>query len=214
MSNLKSFLLLAERDLRQKPQDPHQLPHRLNLVLQRVEEKFQAEWINPPIQEENGTRLWALLRRPRHAFDIAVALSEGLWPLIYDWALARSQAPRNGLDSLSHHEDQAALEAASRVLSRGRADNAFFSLVPQTEEEALNGVLVTATARGHRTISQTWTEARRRVVNQYREVGHQGKTAEILGITQQSVSEALKAAKLRPLMENEAALRSYLDRIQ
>ena len=71
------------------------------------------------------------------------------------------------------------------------------------------GEVLTTLANLHRVITGDWSPRQREVVQLYERLGAQGPVSERLGITQQAVSSALRAAHWRDIH----ALESHIDHL-
>ncbi|TAH37404.1 MAG: hypothetical protein EYC70_10570 [Planctomycetota bacterium] len=201
--NLPSRIAMAASLPRRNPEKVAiQLPE----LLRGLEERFPGEWdeVLAPGEEDGGD--WSgLLGRLDHAFDMAVAVQEGLWPDRLRFCLASVTAPGRAGKEL----DQTARERALRGLRHAGGAASWFALDLAGRSKAEQS-LAEAVARLHGAVTADWTPARAAAVATYRIAGRQTSVAEKLGITQQAVSQMLLGARFRDLAAAEESLRAWL----
>lgn len=202
------FVLMAERESRACARGKGTKPKPLQDILTLVRNKFESDWLAEPTSSHNDERVLAALARPLHAFDVAVAVNELSWPVRFRWVLGEG-VQSNPLNESGPGLSTNAFQRAAQALSRSRGRNQPFS-ADLDRPRLVECRLMETAARLHQAILDAWTPSRAAVVRVWREQRHQLRTAEKLGITQQSVSEALRSARLQDLLDTEDAIRTWL----
>lgn len=133
-----------------------------------------------------GERFASSIGDLAQAFDIAVALSLRLWP----------QRVRVGV--------------GKGALARARKQRLPFALELGPEAPAATVALIEQAARLHAAQLARWKPSRLAAVQAIRRAPRQRDAAELLGIRQQSVSTALRAAMAKELAGLEDAIRVQL----
>ncbi|MHC4822745.1 MAG: hypothetical protein ACYTEP_01865 [Planctomycetota bacterium] len=159
-------------------------------LLAQAADRWRNEWLQVPEWSANGNRIQAFLRRPHHAFDFAVALQLEAWP-------ARMRVTI----TTSRDMDAVRKSAAKRRLL-------FAIRLPGLD--ANTTALIEASARLHADILQDWKPSRAAAAKTMRTAATQSQAAERLGIRQQSVSEAMRAAHAKHLVAFEETVRGCL----
>lgn len=185
------------------------LTRRFERELAALAKEYSALWIVPPVTTRGIDEISCVLRQPEPAFDVAVRLNLALWPQRFRVALASGEidvAMDNGDAAMM---DGPAFHLAADALNRGRAEALDFviALPPRERGEC---AVVEALAHLHGAMMQGWTEGTARVVQAYESQGTQTKAAVALGISQQSVSEAIRRGKWKDLKLAQSAIRDWL----
>lgn len=190
--------------------DRARLSARLGRMLALLARSWAPEWIAPPVTARGVDEVSAVLRRPDRALDLLIRLDETVRPLPFRAALAEGR-----LDMGTESRDAAAMDgpafhAADDALRRGAKEELplAFALerIPAPAQRALEQA-----ARLHRALARDWTDARARTVRKFRALGRQSTAAEALGVTPQTVSEALAAAHAHEALGLEDAVRAWLE---
>jgi hypothetical protein len=105
--------------------------------------------------------------------------------------------------------DGPAFHRAGTALERARADDLPFAL-DLVERTAEATAVAETLARVHAVLMRRWTRAQLAAVRAMEDCRAQLAAAERLGITQQAVSDALRAAGWREVEAAERALRDWL----
>lgn len=158
--------------------------------LERAAELWRADWLEPPAWSADGTNIQAGLRRPQHAFDFTVALQLEVWPSRCRVVVAN----RAGI--------------AQALQSATRRKLLFAISLPGLD--ARTTALIEAAACLHADILRDWKPSRAAAAKMMRVVATQNQAAEQLGIRQQSVSEAMRAAHAKHLLAFEETVRGCL----
>lgn len=141
------------------------------------------------------------------AYRLARGLAETFHPLAVRMAAARGVVALPPTDPDPEQLEGPAFDAASELLYRARKEDRLLLLDGgEPGRDALINALVLVLYRD----LQTWTARQCEVVRLYREHGRQNEVAERLGISQQSVSSSLGAARWRTLQEAERTLLAVL----
>ncbi|MCP4093386.1 MAG: hypothetical protein GY747_08050 [Planctomycetes bacterium] len=163
----------------------------IDATLKALSDRWRGQWLEEPGRlEGEPLRITAVLARPCHAFDFAVALHLALWPLRFK--LVASSANRAG---------------ANKQLQSSKFDF-------QIHMDGLNEVdelLIQSTAQLHAVIMKEWKPSRAKAAQAMCQCQNQFEAAELLGIRQQSVSEALRAGHAKELDTCETAIRARLN---
>lgn len=177
----------------------------LEEAVDEVRHRWPEVWLLPP-RRLDGCWL-GILEHPEHAFDLAVGLREEAWPAPVECVVTAVATGRN------EHRRDAVWERA-RLRSQevfaggdGRRDWFRLDLPGRTRAEV---ELVHALARLHAALVADWTDTRARAVRSYRRHGRQKDVARELGVSQQAVSQLLKGARLKDLLQAEDAMRTWL----
>ncbi|MBP7149453.1 MAG: hypothetical protein KBD01_18145 [Acidobacteria bacterium] len=210
---MNGFALVGDLQASRLASDRRRLGARIEKVLRALGRTFAEDWLAPLVTTRGLDEVSGLLRRPDHAFDVAVALNLELWPRRFRVALAHGAidvAPGSGDASAM---DGPAFHAAADALERARRDDLALAVaLPGLAPEA--AALVEALARMHHAVVSGWSPRMAAVVAAYRRHGTQAKVADALGITQQAVSKALRSARWPELVAAESALRAWLGRYE
>lgn len=135
-------------------------------------------------------RIAAVLARPCHAFDFAVALHLALWPTRF----------------------KVIASSANRAVAKKQLHESKFDF--QVHMDGLDEVeelLIQSTAQLHAVIMKEWKPSRAKAAQAMRQCRNQFEAAQLLGIRQQSVSEALRAGHAKELSACETAIRARLN---
>lgn len=161
------------------------LPPSWEQVLARLAGEWS--WQEAPLAVVGeGERFAGSIRDLAQAFDITVALSLRLWP----------QRIRVGV--------------GKGALARARKQRLPFALELGAEAPAATVALIEQAARLHAAQLARWKPSRLAAVQAIRRAPRQRDAAELLGIRQQSVSTALRAAMAKELAGLEDAIRVQL----
>jgi hypothetical protein len=163
----------------------------IDQTLSAISDRWRGQWLEQPARlEEEPLRIAAVLSRPCHAFDFAVALHLALWPLRFK--IMATSANR---------------ATAKKQLQSSKAD---FQIHMDGLDE-VDELLIQSTAQLHAVIMKEWKPSRAKAAQAMRSCKNQLEVAELLGIRQQSVSEALRAGHAKELEACETAIRARLN---
>ncbi|MFK5956842.1 MAG: hypothetical protein QM477_10400 [Planctomycetota bacterium] len=183
---------------------PHKdLVPKMAACVKELTERWPTTWLLDPSLSHKDQRISAALHTPRHAFDFLVALNLALWPAQCRLAIASG--------ALGKHEGQA-FQRALTCLNRAQKEGLLFAIhlpsLPKTSQ-----TLLESSVRLHADIMQDWKPSRQAASSTIRKVRTQQDAAASLGIRQQSISEALRAAHAKHLESLEDAVRLYLSEV-
>jgi hypothetical protein len=148
-----------------------------------------------------------VLRDLGTAYRLARALAEVFHPLAVRMAAAQGPVALPPGKPDPEQLEGPAFDAASELLYRARKEDRLLLLEGgEPVRDALVNALVLVLHRD----MQAWTDRQCEVVRLYREHGRQSEVAERLGISQQSVSSSLTAARWRTLQDAERTLLAVL----
>lgn len=179
-------------------------------------------WVAPLVSTQGMDAVSGVLRKPRYAFDIAVALNTMLWPYRFRFALGSGTIDVAWKSNNAAAMDGPAFHRASDGLERARRDELTFAVeLPEPSKEVCR--LVERLCRLHQVLMQRWSKRAAMTMRAYRHLEAQGeatntkvtqgKAARELGITQQAISEALTRAHYAELTAAEDAVRTWLGKI-
>lgn len=154
--------------------------------------EFREVWDAPPTWCPRSHGLTAPLRLPHRSFDVYVALCLRMWPTPIRVGIATGEV---------HH--------ALAAMQRGLMHDLPFTLTVDGATAAQTD-LVEKAAVLYAAIMADWKPSRAKAVAMMREVATQQEAAACLGIRQQSVSDALRAAHAKQLLNFELAVRDAL----
>lgn len=141
------------------------------------------------------------------AYRLARTVAETFHPLAVRMAAAQGEVVLPVADPDPEQLEGPAFDAASELLYRARKEDRLLLVEGgNPTRDALVNALVLVLYRD----LQTWTARQCEVVRLYREHGRQNEVAERLGISQQSVSSSLSAARWRTLHDAERTLLAVL----
>ncbi|MBC8328703.1 MAG: hypothetical protein ISR76_00730 [Planctomycetes bacterium] len=191
MAGVSTVLVAELAEARTRPRRDR-LASQVEEALVQVHERWPEEWIARPVTRPGPGGVCGVLRRPLHAFDVCVALNEAVWPRRFQAAVVTGSLSR-----------------AVGTLARGRRDGlpCAFDLA---HLDRRGQDLLEAMARLHGAVLRSWKPSRFRAVTAMRRAATQREAAAALGVTQQSISEALRAAQFAEMASAEAALRGFL----
>lgn len=148
-----------------------------------------------------------VLRDLTAAYRLARTLAEAFHPLAVRVAAAQGPVTLPPGEADPEQLEGPTLDAASELLYRARKEDRLLLLQGgDPVRDALVNALVLVLYRD----MQAWTERQCEVVRLYREHGRQSEVAKRLGISQQSVSSSLTAARWRTLQDAEGTLLTVL----
>lgn len=160
--------------------------------------EFATLWAEPPRWSEQGDVLQGNLHDLQRAFDLHVALNHQAWPTPVQTVVVRGDSART----------QAAWQ---RGLSTGLPFTLDLGHAPSPGSmEAGLQRLVEQAAVLHAAIMADWKTSRAKAAIAMRKVATQREAADLLGIRQQSISDALRAAHATRLLTFEGAVRDAL----
>lgn len=177
----------------------------------RVEatERFAEEWAAPLVPVKGVDEFTGVLRRPDRAFDVACLVNEVVWPQRFRFTLAVGTLDTPPVGAEATALDGPAFHRASETMVRAKKERLSFALwLPDSDPATVR--VVEGAAVLHAAVMEDWTEVQWRTLRLYEQEGHQGKVAEELGITQQSVSETLRKARASEIQEIRSAIREWL----
>jgi hypothetical protein len=185
------------------------LSRTIGLALSDAASAHAAEWHAPLAIARGLDELSALMTRPDRAFDVAVALNLAIWPHRFRFSLASGTVDVGLETARAPAMDGSAFHRASDGLRRAKQFDLPFAVVaPELPAEVSR--LVEELARLHGILMADWTRSRARTVAAFRGLGSQKRVAGELGVTQQSVSEALRRARNGEMLAAEEAIRTWL----
>jgi len=195
MQSTASFALVADLI------GPHKnLAPKMAACVKELTDRWPTTWLADPSLSQNDQRVSAALHTPRHAFDFLVALNLALWPAQCRLAIASG--------ALGNKDGQA-FQRAVACLDRAQKEGLLFAIhLPALPETLQN--LLESSVRLHANIMQDWKPSRQAASSTIRKVRTQQDAAASLGIRQQSISEALRAAHAKHLESLEDAVRVCL----
>lgn len=189
--------------------DLEALPRRLRDTLVRLNRDLAPELPAPLVSPGQFPEIVGVLSRLDGAYTVARALAEGLHPLPVRVAatLGTVNLPLGSTDAEA--ADGPAFDEAADLLYRARKEDRLLLVSGiSSDVDALANALLLLLYRQ----LQGWTERQAQVVRLYRRHHRQQAVAQVLGISQQSVSSSLAAAGWKDLMQSEAVLESVLAR--
>jgi len=178
-------------------------------TLTELNDRFRDDWHAPLVTTRGLDELSGVLRRPRHAFDVMVRVNETIWPNRFRFAMASGT-----IDVAEHGGDAAAMDGpafhhAADALRRAADQNIPLAL-NMVEIAETHGAVAESLAGLYGLIVSRITPARHRVLTAYRKLRSQRAVGHKLGISQQSVSEAMGKVHAREFFAAEAALGAWL----
>lgn len=191
MHGIASFPLHARLVRSQKEGLHAGHPEAVASILKELSLQWKESWIEQPAFIQNSDQIAAVLRSPRHAFDFSVAINLAAWPLQY-------QVSVGSMDMKMAH-----------VSKLRKTPKQLFTMQLRGFPLALQE-LIESSARLHADIMYDWKPSRAAAATTMRKTETQHAAAEALGIRQQSVSEALRAAHAKDLVSLEDAIRTCL----
>lgn len=164
---------------------------RVDDCLEAICNRWRGQWLEEPMRlEGEPLRIAAVLSRPCHAFDFAVDLHLALWPMRFKViATSTNRATAKKQLQISKADFQVHLDGLNEV----------------------DELLIQSTAQLHAVIMKEWKPSRAKAAQARRRCQNQFEVAELLGIRQQSVSEALRAGHAKELSSCETAIRARLN---
>ena len=209
MPDKASFALIANLVGSRKEKDRIGLSLLIKSALEDLALRWPDAWIAPPTTTRGVDEISAVMESPRHAFDFAVGLNLFIWPARFRMAIASGHlnlAPTSTNAGDSHSQ---AFHLASTALRRAEKSRLLFA-VQLSELPMATWKLIESSARLHSNIMHDWKPSRAAAAAAVRKTATQQAAAESLGIRQQSVSEALRAAHAKDLVSLEDAIRTCL----
>lgn len=154
-----------------------------------------------------------LLLRLDHAFDFVAILNLKIWPAKFRVAIASGEIDVGQSSNYAPDMDGSAFHLAAQTLQRTENQGLLFGMQIDWIPTPMT-TLIEAAARLHADIMEDWKPSRAQATHAIRRVHTQQAAAEALGIRQQSISEALKAAHAKHLFAMEDSIREYLTHLQ
>ncbi len=172
--------------------------HLLSSLLQSTTAKATALTAMADWSQTNA--LFFSLRQACMAFDLVVQLHLQHWPQRFCTALCRAPKPPRS-------------RPACDLLKRAQEQRLPFALSLPSLDYATSQMLERAACL-HITFMQEWKPSRAAAVAAMRRCQTQAQAAALLGIRQQSISEALHAAHFKMLLQFEETVRQRLRPVQ
>lgn len=213
MDTGKRFALVADLVGSRKEQNRTHLAGVIEEVLQDLASRWPNQWAANPVTTKGMDEVSGLLLRLDHAFDFIAILNLKIWPAKFRVAIASGEIDVGRESSYAPDMDGSAFHLAAQTLQRAEKQKLLFALHVDWIPAPISA-LIEAAARLHADIMEDWKPSRAQAANTMRRVHTQQAAAEALGIRQQSVSEALKAAHAKHLFAMEDSIREYLTHFQ
>jgi len=154
----------------------------------------------------------AVFWRPAKSYAWCRMINQRIAPMVFRFAIARG-AIDIGLDAAKvSRMDGPAFHKAAGGIEQARKRDQLFSIscgFPGSPDE-----LLTVLANTVQSLFSKLSEHQRSVVSLYEIHGNQSQVAKVLGITQQAVSDALRAAQFRLLDSANNAIDNFLSSIE
>jgi hypothetical protein len=178
-------------------------------VLTAVDRKFSAEFHAPLILAKGIDEISGVLNSPATCFRICRTVNESMHPHCFRFAVVQEKLDVAVDSRDSRLMDGPAFHMASDLMAQAKKQGSFYSfrlgfLVPELEG------LVCGAANLTHVLRQEWTRHQRRVIAAYEQYRKQERVARKLGISQQAVSDALREAKWKSLVQQETLLDAVL----
>lgn len=201
------FAILGEVDETEGVLPTDQVCARLRGALERVNGEH-APAVFAPLTVSGGFPEFAgVLLGPAPLLRIARELTETSYPMPVRVVAAYGEIT-GGLESRdAEGMEGPAMDKAGELLYRARKEDRMLLLA--TGDARFDLLFNAAALMLHRAY-RGWTERQWATVRWYRELGRQAEVADRMGVTQQSVSNALSAAGWKTVAETERALEEVL----
>jgi len=186
-----------------------ELAVKVEVALAGLRERFAGAWRAPMVTTRGLDEASSVLADPSVALDVAFAVNLELWPQRFRFALGAG-----GIDVRLGTGDAAAMDGAAfhhaaAGLARIEKTGGVFA-VEGAGIERVSGAVVEAAAHLVGTLMSGWTETEAHAVRAYRDAGTQAGAAERLGVSQPTVSAALKRAHHSEIELALGAVRGWL----
>ncbi|MCP4684472.1 MAG: hypothetical protein GY867_03390 [bacterium] len=195
------------------------LAHRQNLAekidsaLKHISVVYLKDFRAPPVLTRGMDELSGVLHHPKHSFEICLRLNEEVFPLKFRFAVAEGSLDvglKSGdarrMDGEAFHRAAVLMEMLKKKDTKSRYG---FHLAPPHEEF---GALLYDLTSLFSVITDRRTQKQVDTIRLYRRLRNQNRVAAELGITQQAVSDALRATHWKELHRVEKAIADVLDR--
>ena len=197
--------LIGSRNLKNRKDLASKIEHAMAAAAQSC----RTRWTAPPMLTRGLDEFSAALDSLLPLFDFSVALNEVLWPLRFRIGVGIGVVDVGLETGLASRLDGPAFHLAAEALVAARATRRPLVIRDPSADPVLLAALE-ALAQAHGALVEGWTPAAARQVPLMRNVGHQARVAEMLGVTQQAVSRTLTRARYRDLRDIEGAANAII----
>lgn len=194
-------LVVGSRTLPDRPSFQRRLLATLKALNRGLGDAFQA-----PLELTAGDEARALLARPEVAVTVMITVADALEPVRMAWGLGRGPLSTDPGPDVSVL-DGPCLHRARDAAAEARKEGDWLRVegVPSPHGQALSSLVSLMGA-----IRRDWTDRRAEYVREARTM-KQKEVAEAFDVAESTVSQALKAAHFRPVLEAESAAAALLE---
>lgn len=206
------YALIADLENSRLVQDRKALSLKLEAALRELQSAFAEEWVAPITNAKGIDELSSALRNPDRAFEIASAMNELVWPERFRWALGVGTIDIGLETGDAGALDGTAFHRAADALRRAKQTRMLFTV-------SLDGIapgstaLIEAAALAHAEYMADWSERQHDIVRTARAKNTQLDVAKSLGVSPQTVSQALHRAGFDTMDRIARAIRGRLTEI-
>ncbi len=187
------YALIADLENSRLVKDRKALSLKLEAALRELQISFSDDWLTPITNAKGIDELSSALNRPDRAFDIASAMNELVWPERFRWSLG-SGTIDIGLESGDAGAlDGTAFHNAADGLRRAKHARTLFA-VSLEDVGPGSTALIEAAALAHAEHMADWSPRQYDIVRSARAQSTQIEVAVSLGVSPQTVSQALHRA--------------------
>ena len=209
-----AYALTGDLVSSRKAENRQKLGDLIRRCLKAINARFSNEFYGPLALTRGIDELSALLRRPRAAFDMMVAINLAVWPETFRFALAEGTIDVVGSTGRSADMDGSAFHRGADAQERAR-ENKLMLAVHFDSRDAAETQMVEQMATLYCRLMETWTPGVAPAIRHYRPLDGsqptQAQVARVLNCSQQAVSEAHRRGHLDVLLATERVLRNGLD---
>jgi hypothetical protein len=208
MPDPERFAIVADLVESRLAEDRSEAAQRIRAAMRAIGRNFRTDFLAPPVHTKGIDEFSAVLARPDHLFDVAVAVNLEVWPMRFRFGVGGGTIDVGARSKDASAMDGPAFHRAADALHRANEDRLAFALELPGRDPAQVAV-IEALGAAHKAISADWTQSAARVVTTYRRRHTQVATARMLGVSQQFVSKELERAHYRTLEQIESAAREW-----
>jgi hypothetical protein len=194
-----------------KIEDRLQLSKKIRQVIGIVSRRFPEEVYAPLVLTRGIDEISGVLKRPGMSYRICKLVNEGLFPHAFRFAVVNGNLDIDVSSKDAGRMDGVAFHSGANLIRQAKKENLHYIFNLGFQREDLNACLNQLTRLVH-ILRSEWTDHQRHVVRFYERLGNQKVAAKELGVTQQAVSDALRQAHWRELIEAEMVVDRLLEK--
>ena len=187
-----------------------ELSRQLPLHIADVHRDYREEFVAPLVLTRGIDELSGVLKRPFMSYTICELLNERLYPSAFRFAVVTGILDVGVGSKDARKMDGPAFHKAADLMEQAKRDRLRYVFSVSGKKVASADPVLTELANLIQTIRERQSDRQRYLIKLYEELNNQSDVAKELGVTQQTVSDALRAAQWRELRRSKDAIVAFL----